>query len=302
MLEVNPINRNTGRRLSWPLYQWDQGRSVEIRGLSLPSTPEIHYTNATMSRAYVQRATMSDTGVIVAKVPNSLLQKPYNIQAFVCIRDGDTFKTLHRFEIPVKARPQPAEYTYQYDDEFYSFETLENFIGGAQEAYSQATAAYKTALSEANAWSAAAEEVRKENITLREQYQKSILQLDTFSAMDSLYYLTDAGETYVGDKMVELDPNAYVLMVLQYVRDTTKSEKVYENTILCLATEIPTTPSQRFSTTIGGKYFYRNVSLGSKGVLISAPFYEDDDGEIQTPAYNYLVPYRIYGLKRLTEE
>lgn len=110
------------------LYQWDTNQVLEISGLSLPSVPEIHFTNETMDRAIVKQATMDGTGVITVDVPNSLLQKPYKIKAYVCIYEGETFETLYTLDIPVKARKKPNDYTIEDDPEIYSFNALENKV------------------------------------------------------------------------------------------------------------------------------------------------------------------------------
>lgn len=112
-----------------PLYQWDVNQVLTIYGLSLSKIPEIHFTNSAMERAIVRQATMNDAGVITVNVPNSLLQKPYKITAYVCIYEGETFETLYKIEIPVKARKAPADYMFIDDaGEIYSFNELENMI------------------------------------------------------------------------------------------------------------------------------------------------------------------------------
>lgn len=109
------------------LYQWDKDQDLQIYGLSLATIPEIHFTNHFMDKAIVRQATMDDAGVIIADIPNSLLQKPYKITAYVCIYEGETFKTLYAVVIPVEARNKPADYTIEVtDDEVYSFNALEN--------------------------------------------------------------------------------------------------------------------------------------------------------------------------------
>ena len=111
------------------LYQWDLNQVLEIRGLSLPRIPEIHFTNGSMDRAIVKQATMDKSGVITADVPNSLLQKPYNITAYVCIYEGATFESLYEIVIPVQARKRPGDYTItDTDGEIYSFNALENLL------------------------------------------------------------------------------------------------------------------------------------------------------------------------------
>ena len=122
-----------------PLYQWDTNRKLTIYGLSLPSTPEIHFTNESMSRAIVQRATMDSAGVITVDIPNSLLQKPYKIKAYVCIDEGATFKSLYCIEIPVKARTKPGDYTLENDNEVYSFNALEKKVDNAVQELETAT-------------------------------------------------------------------------------------------------------------------------------------------------------------------
>lgn len=110
-----------------PLYQWDLNRTLQIYGLSLASIPEIHFTNDAMDRAIVRQATMDAAGVISVDVPNSLLQKPYKIRAYICIHEGDSFKSLYLITIPVEARSRPNDYTISVsDDEIYSFNALEN--------------------------------------------------------------------------------------------------------------------------------------------------------------------------------
>lgn len=112
-----------------PLYQWDKNQVLTIYGLSLASIPEIHFTNTGMDRAIVRQATMDDAGIISADVPNSLLQKPYTITAYVCIYEGDTFKSLYTIDIPVKARKKPGDYTIENTDgEIYSFNAIENKV------------------------------------------------------------------------------------------------------------------------------------------------------------------------------
>ena len=111
-----------------PLYQWDVNQVLEVRGLSLSSVPEIHFTNEAMDRSIPRQATMNKAGIITVNIPNSLLQKPYTIKAHICIYEGDTFKTLYTISIPVKARKKPTDYTLENDEEIYSFNALENLV------------------------------------------------------------------------------------------------------------------------------------------------------------------------------
>lgn len=136
-----------------PLYQWDVNQVLEVRGLSLPSVPEIHFTNEAMDRSITRQATMNNAGIITVNIPNSLLQKPYTIKAHICIYEGDTFKTLYTISIPVKARKKPTDYTLENDEEIYSFNALENLVNNtvvnlkkAEDKYVEAQTKYNEAI------------------------------------------------------------------------------------------------------------------------------------------------------------
>lgn len=129
-----------------PLYQWDLNQVLEIRGLSLASIPEIHYTNAAMEKALVRQATMDTAGVIRAEIPNSMLQRPYRVTVYVCVYEGTTFHTAYKLEIPVKERPQPADYVLVDDPEVYSFNALEAEVHNVIRDYSEIERKYKEAV------------------------------------------------------------------------------------------------------------------------------------------------------------
>lgn len=150
-----------------PLYQWDLNQVLEIRGLSMEAVPEVHFTNDATVRAVRRFATMDAAGVIRAEVPNALLQTAARIRALVCIREGEVFKTYHDIRIPVKARPQPADYIITDDQDIYSFTELENLVyenitkaeqavASAEASAAQAADAANTAVETANAAQATA--------------------------------------------------------------------------------------------------------------------------------------------------
>lgn len=131
-----------------PLYQWDKNQVLEIRGLSLPSIPEIHFTNDAMERSIVRQSTINSAGIITVMIPNSLLQKPYTVKAYICIYEGDTFKTLYSINIPVKARKMPTDYTIENDEEIYSFNALENLVYNTEAKYDALASKYENIDSE----------------------------------------------------------------------------------------------------------------------------------------------------------
>lgn len=107
------------------LYQWDRNQTLTITGLYLDVSPEIHFINASMDKAIVKQSTL-ENGVVNVDIPNSLLQQPHTIRAYVGVYEGNTFKTIEVVEIPIIAKEKPADYTIEDSDgEIYSFNKLE---------------------------------------------------------------------------------------------------------------------------------------------------------------------------------
>ena len=131
-----------------PFYQWDRNQVLEIHGLSLPRTPEVHFYNITMDRAIVRQATTDSAGVITVSVPNGLLQKPYTITAHLCVYTGATFETQYTLKLPVTPRTQPADYTIEDDGDVYSFNKLGNRVGQAVADLKAAEARFNDSLDE----------------------------------------------------------------------------------------------------------------------------------------------------------
>lgn len=104
------------------LYKWDTGQVLEIHGLSLDVTPQVHFAHEGDNLAIVQPATMDASGVIRAAVPDILLQSTARLCAYICTQQGDEFKTLYKLVIPVTSRAKPAD--YQPDETAYVYAML----------------------------------------------------------------------------------------------------------------------------------------------------------------------------------
>lgn len=111
-----------------PVYQWDLNRELEIRGLSLPSIPEIHFANGRMSKAIVKQATLSNDGAIKVTIPNILLQTASPMSVYICEWNGEEFISRYSLSINVKARPKPEDYIADDEEKIYSYNALENLI------------------------------------------------------------------------------------------------------------------------------------------------------------------------------
>ncbi len=215
-----------------PLYQWDVNQVLEIRGLSLPSVPSIHFTNETMDKAIVRQAAMDGAGVITVDVPNSLLQKPYKIKAYICIYEGDTFETLYLIEIPVKSRKKPSDYTLEGDTEVYSFNALENLVNNAVIKFTVDNSSLKNEVTKicnetvngVNGKVAGIEYTATEALTIAKGKNRARVFYTTENMEAWLSNKSNAGLCNVGDNLyiVELDvPDWWISEVLTEVDNVT---------------------------------------------------------------------------------
>lgn len=116
-----------------PLYQWDKNQVLQIYGLSLPTIPEIHFSNKTMNNAIVKQASMDKAGVVSVDIPNSLLEQSHDILVYICTYEGDALQCLYKMVIPVHPKKKPDDYITPPDntDEVYSYNALENLFVNA---------------------------------------------------------------------------------------------------------------------------------------------------------------------------
>lgn len=119
--------KNGNFSIDKPLYQWDKNITLKIKGLTLPSTPEIHFSNSSMRGAIVKTATVEDD-VVVVTVPNGLLEVINNLKVYVCFYQGEEFTTDYRFILEITPREKPNYYSIQDDEDVYSFNELRTLV------------------------------------------------------------------------------------------------------------------------------------------------------------------------------
>lgn len=105
-------------------YQWDidQKIVIDLNGCDeryLQNPPEVHFSNSSRKEALVVRSTVKATmhagDIIIADIPNILLQEPYPLLVYVYLTDADdssSQKTILYSEIPVRKRAKPSDYLY----------------------------------------------------------------------------------------------------------------------------------------------------------------------------------------------
>lgn len=132
-----PINFKNGFADRVPtVTQYDYGQHLKITGLSLPAAVEFHFKNANTSELLLVVGTTTNE-VTTVQIPNSLLNEPHNITAYIFLSDGESGKTAYRIDINMRVRPAPEEISTDPDDPHY-INGLSELIASAADAAASA--------------------------------------------------------------------------------------------------------------------------------------------------------------------
>ncbi len=105
-------------------YQWDVNQ--RITSTKIKEGDEVHFANDRSGEAFVVKA-YKHNHVVVADVPNILLQQTNKILVYRYVTDGASEHTVNEKVFDVLARPKPSDYIYT-ETEILSYETLDERI------------------------------------------------------------------------------------------------------------------------------------------------------------------------------
>lgn len=96
------------------LWQYDYNQILQISGLSLPATVEIHFSLTEKSGKAETRVATTENDITQVQIPNELLRNDgksgnYSIFAFIYVVDEDSGNTEYEIILHVKSRPAPGE-------------------------------------------------------------------------------------------------------------------------------------------------------------------------------------------------
>lgn len=94
-----------------PLYQWEHGRKVQVFPLRDMRVDAVHFCNFGDSEALVVLP-KEENGMIVADIPNILLQSGENIVIHSVNVSADSVETIMDCTLAVRSRAKPADYVY----------------------------------------------------------------------------------------------------------------------------------------------------------------------------------------------
>ena len=109
-----------------PLYQWEVGRKLQIIPIQGMKICAVHFSHLGDAEALVVEP-REENGVLVADIPNVLLQSGSNLVAYSVYVSADCVETIKECVISVHSRPKPSDYVYT-ETEILGYKTLADRI------------------------------------------------------------------------------------------------------------------------------------------------------------------------------
>lgn len=113
------------------LYQWEIGRQLQIVPLLNNTVSSVHLSNPGDPEALVVKPKETN-GMIVADIPNILLQSGENLVVYTVNVSESSVETLVDSILPVRKRAKPTDYVYT-EVEVLNYQTLESRIKAIEE-------------------------------------------------------------------------------------------------------------------------------------------------------------------------
>jgi hypothetical protein len=106
-----------------PLYQWEVGRQIEIIPIRDMRVNSVHFANYGDAEALVVKP-KEENGILVADIPNILLQNGSKLIAHSVNVSTDCVETLRECVFSVRQRAKPSDYVYT-ETEVWNYKALE---------------------------------------------------------------------------------------------------------------------------------------------------------------------------------
>ena len=91
------------------LTQWDYGQTLEIHGLTLPTTFQVHFASKRVTQAVVRLGTTTN-GVGSVVIPDTMLEQDTDLRAWIYIVGDGTGETIKLIQLPLQTRLKPENY------------------------------------------------------------------------------------------------------------------------------------------------------------------------------------------------
>lgn len=145
ILEKDACDANGDRITS--LVQWDQNVNIYFHDEAFSTQPAVHFCNVRSEKAIPVESTY-ENGALRVRVPNSLLNQPYAITAFIYINIDGGYRSIYRSRLSMIARPIPNDFIDPGGDEMISvielFRQLEQYKATMEKASGELDTATST--------------------------------------------------------------------------------------------------------------------------------------------------------------
>ncbi len=122
MLDIKSFGVPFVKIIGTSLRQWETGRKLQVIYKSIAAATHLEFTNKGKENAFVVIPKEED-GIVVADIPNILLQSDQDIVVYYVNASGDKTEVIEECVISVKKRPKPDDYVYT-ESEVLNYTTL----------------------------------------------------------------------------------------------------------------------------------------------------------------------------------
>lgn len=123
MIDIKSFGVPFVKIIGTSLRQWESGRKLQVFYKSIAEFTQLEFTNKGNENAFVV-IPKEENGIIVADIPNVLLQSGRDIVVFYVNVSGDKTEVIDECVLSVKKRPKPDDYVYT-ETESLNYKTLE---------------------------------------------------------------------------------------------------------------------------------------------------------------------------------
>lgn len=190
-----------GERIAqkYNLWQYDYNQILQISGLSLPATVEIHFSLTGNTGETETRVATTKNGITQVQIPNELLRNDgksgnYSIFAFIYVVDEDSGNTEYEIILHVKSRPAPGEIGEDPEEKRILDEAV-NAVNAAADRAEQAEQNAKARAIEAGKYAASA----SKSATAVEKNKKDALREVGEKKQEAIEAIQEQEETSVGE-------------------------------------------------------------------------------------------------------
>lgn len=129
MINIEFLKNETTKTI-YNVYQWNYGRTLNIKGLDLNNDIDVQFSIDRRNSALVEHKIEND--VLIVPIPNQFLtnggvSKDFKVYAYISIVDENSYRTVKNIVINVTGCPKPDDYVYT-ETEILTYRSLEERV------------------------------------------------------------------------------------------------------------------------------------------------------------------------------